>query len=103
MSRPSHRSNWCGLGRNTFQLRPTLDFDSPLCVAIDARDQCVALVGAYSSAADADRPQPVEPPFQNRLRHLFIVFGQMPNSAAQDRHLAHRDPDPGHRQGGLER
>jgi hypothetical protein len=52
VSRPGHRSNWGGLSRNTFQLRLTLDFDSPLWAAIDARDQCVASVGAYSGAAE---------------------------------------------------
>src|SRR6266702_2414143 len=41
----------CGLRRNAFQIRPTVDFDSPDRFAIDARDQWVASFGACSKVA----------------------------------------------------
>jgi hypothetical protein len=44
-------STRCGLSPNAFQIRPTVDFDSPLSLAIDARDQCVASAGWRSSVA----------------------------------------------------
>jgi hypothetical protein len=39
------------LSPNAVQIRPTVDFDSPLCLAIDARDQCVASAGWRSRVA----------------------------------------------------
>src|SRR5450755_4245037 len=41
----------CGLRSNLFQIRPTVDFDSPVRLAIEARDQCVSLPGVDSSVA----------------------------------------------------
>src|SRR4029450_6827950 len=40
-----------GLSRNAFQIRPTVERDSPERLAIDARDQCVASVGVSSKVA----------------------------------------------------
>ncbi|WP_328687040.1 hypothetical protein OG879_04715 [Streptomyces caniferus] len=34
---------------NCRQVRPTVDFDRPLCCAIDVRDQLVAFFGSCSS------------------------------------------------------
>src|SRR6266702_1155369 len=45
----------CGLRRNAFQIRPTVDFDSPDRFAIDARDQWVASFGACSKVATTTR------------------------------------------------
>lgn len=39
----------CGLSWNCRQIRPTVDFDRPLCSAIDFRDQWVAFFGTCSS------------------------------------------------------
>ncbi len=36
---------------NRFQIRPTVDFDSPVRVAIEARDQWASLPGVDSSVA----------------------------------------------------
>ena len=44
----------CGLSSNARQIRPTVDFDSPVRSAIDARDQCVALAGVDSNVATID-------------------------------------------------
>ena len=44
-------STRCGLSPHAFQIRPTVDFDSPDSLAIDARDQCVASSGWRSSVA----------------------------------------------------
>ena len=41
----------CGLRSNLRQIRPIVDFDSPLRRAIEARDQCVASCGISSSVA----------------------------------------------------
>src|SRR4029453_13827984 len=41
----------CGLSRNAFQIRPTVDLLSPDRLAIDARDQCVASAGVSSNVA----------------------------------------------------
>lgn len=38
-------STWCSLRPKVLQIRPTVDFDSPLSAAMDARDQCVASWG----------------------------------------------------------
>lgn len=38
-------STKCGLSPNAFQIRPAVDFDSPLSAAMDARDQCAASFG----------------------------------------------------------
>ena len=40
-----------GLSPNAFQIRPTVDFDNPDSLAIDARDQCVASAGWRSRVA----------------------------------------------------
>src|ERR1017187_7977123 len=48
--KPSAR---CGLSLNAFQARPTVDFDSPDFLAIDARDQCAASFGVSSRVATA--------------------------------------------------
>src|SRR5215218_9584058 len=45
----------CGLSRNAFQIRPTVDLLSPDRLAIDARDQCVAS-GGVSSTVGTDTP-----------------------------------------------
>src|SRR6266508_2970153 len=44
-------SDRCGLSRNAFQIRPTVDRDSPELFAIDARDQCVAFTGVFSKVS----------------------------------------------------
>src|SRR3954453_21069888 len=44
-------STRCGLSSNLRQIRPIVDFDNPLRLAIDARDQCVAFVGVCSNVA----------------------------------------------------
>src|SRR5215217_1705558 len=44
-------STRCGLSPNAFQIRPTVDFDSPDSLAIDVRDQCVASSGWRSRVA----------------------------------------------------
>jgi hypothetical protein len=41
----------CGLSWNLRQIRPTVDFERPLCSAIDFRDQCVAFLGISSRVA----------------------------------------------------
>ena len=46
--KPSMR---CGLRSNLRQIRPTVDSDRPLRLAIEARDQCVASRGSSSSVA----------------------------------------------------
>ena len=42
-------SSRCGFNPNAFQIRPTVDFDSPDFSAIFARDQCVAFFGVDSN------------------------------------------------------
>ncbi len=41
-------STRCGLRPNVFQPRPTVDYDSPLSAAVDARDQWAASLGVRS-------------------------------------------------------
>src|SRR6185295_4196460 len=41
----------CGLRPNFFQIRPMVDFDSPVRAAIEARDQWVSLPGTDSNVA----------------------------------------------------
>src|SRR5829696_6132461 len=45
----------CGLSRNAFQIRPTVDLLSPDRLAIDARDQWVASVGGLLQGGDHHR------------------------------------------------
>ena len=47
-------SSRCGLSSNVRQIRPMVDFDSPVFSAIFARDQCVAFAGVDSSVVDHD-------------------------------------------------
>src|SRR6266496_357247 len=89
----------CGLSRNAFQIRPTVDFDSPERLAIDARDQCVASLGVSSKVATTtastcssvivrgapgrgSSTSPANRPVMNLARHLVTVWGQTPSSAA---------------------
>ncbi len=89
----------CGLSSNAFQIRPTVDFDSPLRSAILARLQCVAFFGVDSSVATttastwstvmvAGRPgraSSVSPSMRcstNRRRHLPTVGCEQPSFAA---------------------
>jgi hypothetical protein len=89
----------CGLSRNAFQIRPTVDFDSPDRLAIDARDQCVASRGVSSSVATTtastcssvivrgapgrgSSTSPSNRRATNRDRHLPTVGSDTPRSAA---------------------
>jgi hypothetical protein len=89
----------CGLSRNAFQIRPTVDFDSPDRLAIDARDQCVASLGVSSSVATTtastcssvivrgapERGSSTSPSNRratNRDRHLPTVGSDTPSSLA---------------------
>src|SRR6266496_2906280 len=73
----------CGLSRNAFQIRPTVDFDSPERLAIDARDQCVASLGVSSKVATTTASTcPANRPVMNLARHLVTVWGQTPSFAA---------------------
>ena len=88
-----------GLSPNAFQIRPTVDFDNPDSLAIDARDQCVASVGWRSRVLTTTnsirsssivrgapgRGSSVSPSSRlstNRCRHLHTVCGHTPTSAA---------------------
>ncbi len=89
----------CGLRSNLRQIRPIVDFDSPLRCAIEARDQCVASSGISSSVAvmtsstlssriDGGRPgrgsscRPSRRRAMNRARHRSTVDSSTPRSAA---------------------
>ena len=89
----------CGLSRNSFQIRPIVERDSPVSAAIDARDQCVASFGVRSSVATMTasiRSSPIVrgPPGRgsshspssrwatNRRRHLPTVAGTTASLAA---------------------
>jgi len=89
----------CGLSRNAFQIRPTVDLDSPDRRAIDARDQCVASGGVSSSVATitastwasvivrgapgrGSSTSPSSRRATNRDRHLPTVGSDTPSSAA---------------------
>jgi hypothetical protein len=89
----------CGFRSNLRQIRPIVDSDRPLCLAIDARDQCVALTGVDSNVAvitastrssriEGGRPgrgsstRPSSRDCTNRRRHLFTVLDATPRSAA---------------------
>src|ERR1019366_9142878 len=80
----------CGLSSKAFQIRPIVVLDNPERLAIDARDQCVALRGVSSSVATttastastlivAGRPgrgsssSPSRRSATNRLRHFPTV------------------------------
>ena len=92
-------STRCGLSPNAFQIRPTVDFDSPDSLAIDARDQCVASSGWRSSVATTtasicsspivrgapgrgSSASPSKRLATNRPRHLHTICCDTPNSAA---------------------
>ena len=96
---PSVRCGWSPKSR---QIRPTVDLESPDRRAIDARDQCVALVGVCSSVAtitsstwsrvtDGGRPgrsssaSPSSRLAKNRRRHLPTVSSWVPSLAATSR------------------
>jgi hypothetical protein len=87
-------SRW-GLSPNAFQIRPTVDFDSPDFSAIVDRDQCVAFFGVdskvstmtfstWSTLIVAGRPgrgsstSPSSLCSRNRLRHLRTVGRDTP-------------------------
>jgi hypothetical protein len=88
-----------GFSSNLRQIRPIVDSDRPLRLAIEARDQCVAPRGASSSVAvrtsltlssrmDGGRPgrrssaRPGSRRSLNRPRHLATVDTETPSSAA---------------------
>ena len=94
-------STRCGLSPNARQIRPIVDFDSPVSAAIADRDQCVASLGVRSSvstttcstcASLTDRgppgrsssTRPSSPFCTNRLRHLPTVADVTPKPAATD-------------------
>jgi hypothetical protein len=89
----------CGLSRNAFQIRPTVDLLSPDRLAIDARDQCVASLGVSSRVATTtastcssvivrgapgrgSSTSPSSRRVTNRDRHLPTVGSDTPSSAA---------------------
>ena len=89
----------CGVRSNRFQIRPMVDFDSPVRLAIEARDQCVSWPGVdskvatttsstWSSRIEGGRPgrgssiSPSKREATNRDRQRFTVAGAMPRSAA---------------------
>jgi hypothetical protein len=89
----------CGLSRNAFQIRPTVDLLSPDRLAIDARDQWVASGGVSSSVATitastcssvilrgapgrGSSTSPSNRRATNRDRHLPTVGSDTPSSAA---------------------
>ena len=101
-------STRCGLSPNAFHTRPIVDFDSPECAAIEARDQCVASAGVASSVLTitsstcssvifrgapgrVSSARPSNRRSRKRLRHLVTVCGQIPNCAAMS-WLARRPP-----------
>ena len=82
-----------------FQIRPTVDFDNPDSLAIDARDQCVASAGWRSSVATitsstlvslicrgapgrGSSASPSNRSAKNRCRHLHTICCDTPSSAA---------------------
>lgn len=88
-----------GLSPRAFQIRPTVDFDSPLRSAIDLRDHLDAALGWLSSVSTSTcsirssvivrgapgRGSSVKPSnrsLTNRARHLHTVCGHTPTSAA---------------------
>ena len=88
-----------GLSSNVRQIRPIVDFDRPLRLAIDARVQCVAFGGVDSNVATstsstcsvvivAGRPgrgssdSPSNRNSQNRERHLPTVEAVTPTASA---------------------
>src|SRR3954447_7211463 len=89
----------CGLSWKPRQIRPTVDRDSPLSAAIEARDQCVASLGARSKVATTtasicassirrgppglgSSASPANRCATNRARHLPTVAGTTPSRAA---------------------
>src|SRR5215210_1940306 len=89
----------CGLRSKAFQIRPIVVLDSPDRLAIDARDQCVALTGVCSNVAtttsstcstliEGGRPgrgssvNPSRRSATNRARHLPTVAGAQPSRFA---------------------
>jgi hypothetical protein len=89
----------CGLSRNAFQIRPTVDFESPDRLAIDARDQWVAPSGVSSRVATTtastcssvivrgapgrgSSTSPSSRRATNRDRHLPTVGSDTPRSVA---------------------
>jgi hypothetical protein len=100
----------CGFTPNLRQIRPIVEGDRPLRLAIEVRDQCVAWAGVVSSVAvntastlsrriEGGRPgrgsstNPSKRLSTNRPRHLLTVFGLTPRSAATCRFVA---PDAAH-------
>ena len=92
-------STRCGFSPNARQIRPTVDFDSPVSAAIEARDQWVASRGVLSkvstttcstSSSVTERGPPgrgssINPSNRfstNRPRHLPTVAVEQPNRAA---------------------
>src|SRR6476469_1604935 len=92
-------STRCGLSPNASQIRPTVDLDSPVSAAIDARDQCVASLGWRSSVATStastcssvivrgapgrgSSDSPSSRRSMNRRRQIPTVCGHTPTSAA---------------------
>ena len=88
-----------GLSPNARQIRPIVDFDSPVSAAIAERDQCVASRGVRSSVStttcstrssltDRGPPgrsssaRPANPFSTNRRRHLPTVADVTPKPAA---------------------
>jgi hypothetical protein len=88
-----------GFSSNLRQIRPTVDSDRPLRLAMEVRDQCVAPFGLSSSVAvrtsltlssriDGGRPgrcssaSPASPRSVKRPRHLVTVGTETPRSAA---------------------
>src|SRR5918995_1448334 len=89
----------CGLSRNAFQIRPTVDLLSPDRLAINARDQWVASFGVSSRVATTtastcsslillgapgrgSSTSPSSRRVTNRDRHLPTVGSDTPSSAA---------------------
>ena len=79
-------STRCGLSPNAFQIRPTVDFDSPVSAAIDARDQCVASAGCA----------PASPRSPASICSSVILRGApgRGSSASPSRRLLHEPPPP---------
>src|SRR5882762_7799890 len=92
-------STWYGLSPKLFQIRQIVDLDKPVSVAIDARDQCVALAGVASKVLTitssirsssiargapgrGSSARPSRRLSKNRVRHVVTVWGHTPNSAA---------------------
>ena len=89
----------CGLSRNSRQIRPIVERESPVSAAIEARDQCVASFGVRSSVATitasisssailrgapgrGSSTKPSSRRATNRARHLLTVAATIPSFAA---------------------